>query len=132
MSTPLRGLAAYPGEYCYDAARPSLLPYWIDDFTEMACDIKGAPQTIATCLNPLSSGCDPNSLINLNISSQTPNTDPTVSGAGVAAPGSANNAVCGSFQTANAAGVCVFDPTQPGFILLVLGVGIALISFFKK
>ena len=31
------GLAAYPGDPCYDSARPSYLPYWLDDFTESDC-----------------------------------------------------------------------------------------------
>lgn len=127
-----RGLGAYPGEYCYDATRPSWLPYWFDDPTEALCDIEGLPQTVATCVNPLSTGCDPNSLINFNIKSAAPNTDPTVSGQGVAAPGEPNNAPCGTFQTANAAGVCTFDPTQPGFILLVIGIGALLIYGLKK
>jgi hypothetical protein len=30
------GLGAYPDEVWYDPNRPSLLPYWIDDFTETA------------------------------------------------------------------------------------------------
>lgn len=31
------GLAAYPGDPCYDSGRPSMLPYWLDDFTESDC-----------------------------------------------------------------------------------------------
>jgi len=33
----LTGLGLYPGDPCYDPNRPSLLPYWIDDFTESEC-----------------------------------------------------------------------------------------------
>ena len=31
------GLAAYPGDACYDPSRPAWLPYWLDDFTESDC-----------------------------------------------------------------------------------------------
>jgi hypothetical protein len=33
----MNGLAAYPGDPCYDPDRPSWLPYWLDDFTESDC-----------------------------------------------------------------------------------------------
>ena len=33
----MRGLAAYPGDPCYDPNRPSWLPYWIDDTAEDEC-----------------------------------------------------------------------------------------------
>jgi hypothetical protein len=32
-----RGVGMYPDETCYDSARPSWLPNWLDDFTETAC-----------------------------------------------------------------------------------------------
>jgi len=33
----MSGLAAYPGDPCYDPDRPTWLPYWLDDFTESDC-----------------------------------------------------------------------------------------------
>ena len=35
--TPRRGVGTYPDETCFDAQRPSWLPYWLDDFTESGC-----------------------------------------------------------------------------------------------
>ena len=32
-----RGLGLYPGDACFDESRPSMLPYWIDDFSESTC-----------------------------------------------------------------------------------------------
>lgn len=34
---PVPGLGVYPGNACYDANRPSWLPYWFDDLTESDC-----------------------------------------------------------------------------------------------
>lgn len=33
----MNGLAAYPGDPCYDPSRPTWLPYWLDDFSESDC-----------------------------------------------------------------------------------------------
>jgi hypothetical protein len=35
----VRGVGAYPDETCFDPARPSWLPYWIDDLTESGCKL---------------------------------------------------------------------------------------------
>lgn len=34
----MSGLAAYPGDPCYDPSRPSWLPYSIDDIQEAECE----------------------------------------------------------------------------------------------
>jgi len=65
-------LAEYPGYYCYDANRPSWVPYWWDTWTESTCKLKAVPGNIASCLNPLSTQCE-----------EPINTDPTVSGGGI-------------------------------------------------
>lgn len=47
------GLGAYPTQTdgtpnpCYDADRPSLLPYWLDDFTEEACRVAAGHSVFA-------------------------------------------------------------------------------------
>lgn len=33
----MSGLGVYPGDPCYDPARPTWLAYWLDDFTESDC-----------------------------------------------------------------------------------------------
>jgi hypothetical protein len=35
----LQGLGEYPDETCFDASRPSWLPYWLNDLTESQCEI---------------------------------------------------------------------------------------------
>jgi len=37
MSYARRGMGMYPDETCFDPTRPSILPYWLDDFSETAC-----------------------------------------------------------------------------------------------
>jgi hypothetical protein len=74
-----RGMGEYPGYYCYDAARPSWLPYWLDSVAESKC--KYTPATIAGNIKACVSGdpsCNPPTPAQQN---------PDVSGAGVAAPG---------------------------------------------
>jgi hypothetical protein len=77
MQLSLRGLGEYPGYYCYDAGRPSWLPYWLDDWTESTC--KARPSTIignvTSCLNPLSADC-----------STPTNPNPNISGPGAGGP----------------------------------------------
>ncbi len=78
MQLALRtGMGEYPGYYCYDAQRPSWLPYWLDDFTESGC--KASPSTIignvTSCLNPLSADC-----------STPTNPNPLISGPGAGGP----------------------------------------------
>ena len=34
----MNGLAAYPGDPCYDPNRPSWLPYWLDEIQEGECE----------------------------------------------------------------------------------------------
>lgn len=78
-----RGVGEAPGYYCYDANRPSWLPYWIDTPTESAC--KYNPKTIAGnlvyCLTGDPSCGKPSAAA----------ADPTLSGPGIAAPGEATN-----------------------------------------
>ncbi len=91
-----RGVGEYPGYYCYDAARPSWLPYWLDSLNESAC--KYSPSTIAGNIKACVSG-DP--------SCGTPSgaqLDPSVSGGGVAAPGAPVNVPqCSGLETLDAA-----------------------------
>jgi hypothetical protein len=77
MQVALRGLGEYPGYYCYDANRPSWLPYWIDSFTEEQCNLSPSniAGSIASCLNPLSADC-----------STPQNPNPLISGPGVGGP----------------------------------------------
>jgi hypothetical protein len=94
------GVGEYPGFYCYDATRPSWLPFWLDTFGESACKLKAAPGNIAACLNPLSSSCastkETGSWINARegtpLSIAPINPDPTVSGPGMAVEGEPTNA----------------------------------------
>jgi hypothetical protein len=113
-----RGMGEYPGYYCYDANRPALLPYWLDDFTESAC--KWNPSTIAGNIYKCAAG-DP--------TCGTPSgaaLDPTLSGPGVAPAGTPTNVpVCGRFSTFNpATGLCEFSVTNPATLL----VGAALVA----
>jgi hypothetical protein len=77
MQVALRGLGEYPGYYCYDANRPSWLPYWVDSFTEEQCNLSPSniAGSIASCLNPLSADC-----------STPANPNPLISGPGVGGP----------------------------------------------
>jgi len=92
------GLGEYPGYVCYDATRPSWLPNWLDTPTESLCKLKQAPGNIAACLNPLATNCAPDSLVNLNVASATPNLDPTVSGAGIVGTDQPNNTPTGGLS----------------------------------
>lgn len=89
------GLAEYPGYVCYDATRPTWLPNWLDTFAESACKLRQAPGNVAACLNPLATNCAPDSWVNLNIASATPNYDPNVSGAGIVGADQPNNTPSG-------------------------------------
>jgi hypothetical protein len=77
MEVALRGLGEYPGYYCYDANRPSWVPYWIDTFTEEQCNLtpRNMVAGIASCINPLSADC-----------SVPANPNPLISGPGVGGP----------------------------------------------
>jgi hypothetical protein len=78
-----RGMGEYPGYYCYDAARPSWLPYWLDDFTESMC--KWSPKTIAGNIKACVEG-DP------SCGTPTPEqANPALPGPGTAQPGEQTN-----------------------------------------
>lgn len=70
------GLGEYPGYFCYDAARPSILPYWLDDFTESACkySISNIVADVTSCLAG-SPDCG-----------APPNPNPAISGPGAGGP----------------------------------------------
>ena len=106
-----RGFGEYPGNYCYDAARPDWLPYWIDSITESLC--KWSPSTVASTLKACLTG-DP--------SCGTPTaaqSDPTLSGAGVAAPGTPTNVPeCSGLYTLDvASNTCKLDFTSTPVLL---------------
>lgn len=87
MEVALRGIGEYPGYYCYDATRPSWLPYWIDDFSEEQCNLNPSNivSSIASCINPLSADC-----------STPTNPNPLVSGPGTGGPAlAAGNSTAG-------------------------------------
>jgi hypothetical protein len=117
-----RGMGEYPGYYCYDAERPSWLPYWLDDFTESAC--KWSPKTIAGNIASCATGSP-------DCGTPTGDAlDPTKSGPGVAAPGEPTNVPrCGSFQVYNpASNQCELDIRSPSFLLLAgAAVGVVLL-----
>lgn len=74
-----RGLGEYPGYYCYDANRPSWLPYWIDSINESLC--KYSPSTIAGNVAACATG-------NPSCGAPTPQqANPSLSGPGVTGPG---------------------------------------------
>ncbi len=117
-----RGVGEYPGYYCYDAARPSWLPYWLDSVSESSC--KWSPSTIAGNIR----ACAGNSPTcgNPSVAQQ----DPTLSGPGVAPAGSPTNMPkCGAFQGYNPdTDDCEFDFSSPAFLVLAAGsvAGVAL------
>ena len=120
-----RGVGEYPGYYCYDAARPSWLPYWIDDFTESAC--KWNPKTVAGNIAACATG-DP------SCGTPTPaQADPSKSGPGVAAPGEATNVpVCtGAYSLDVATNTCKLQLTSP-MLLIVLGGAAGLLFLTRR
>jgi len=113
------GLSEYPGYYCYDANRPSWLPYWIDDVAESTC--KYNPSTIAGNIKACATG---------DTSCSTPTAaqaDPTLSGAGVAAAGEATNVpTCTGFYSLDVAS----NTCQLGILSntpLLIGIGLLAI-----
>jgi len=128
----LGGLGEYPGYYCYDANRPSWLPYWIDDLTESAC--KWNPKTIAGNLYACTIG---STLGDPSCATPPPgwSPDPTVSGPGVETPegqASAAQAQCGFLQTWNPISAqCEFNFASPSF-LIPAGIGLAVLLLLKK
>lgn len=115
-----RGMGEYPGYYCYDAARPSWLPYWIDDFTESTC--KYSPSTIAGNIKACVTG---------DSSCGTPTeaqADPTLSGAGVAPAGAQTNVpTCtGLYSLDVASNTCKLDLLSNTPLLI----GVGLLAIF--
>ena len=118
-----RGVGEYPGYYCYDAARPSWLPYFIDDITESKC--KYTPSTIAGNIAACAAG---------SVSCGTPSPaqqSPDLSGPGVAPAGTPSNTPnCGTFQSFNpSTAQCEIDLGAPSSLLYILG-GLAVFAFF--
>lgn len=114
-----RGVGEYPGYYCYDAARPSWLPYWLDSFSESTC--KYSPSTIAGNIKACVTG-DP--------SCGTPTeaqANPDLSGPGIAAPGElANVPTCTGLETLDvASNSCKFQFSTP----ILLGGGLFALAF---
>ena len=117
-----RGLGEYPGYYCYDASRPSWLPYWIDDFTESQCkwNLGNIAGNIKACVTG-----DP------SCNAPPPSAqNPTVSGCGVdpsQCPQSSN-----PFQTFNPiTGQFEFDLTS-NKSLLWIGIGLLALFLLKR
>jgi hypothetical protein len=111
-----RGLREYPGYYCYDANRPSWLPYWFDSPTESAC--KWNPSTIAGNIKTCALGSP------LCGNPSTSQQDPTLSGPGVAPAGTISNTpTCtGMFMNFNPnSAACEFDPTSSSFLFAIGG-----------
>jgi hypothetical protein len=120
-----RGLAEYPGYYCYDADRPSWLPYWLDDFTESAC--KWSPSTIAGNIKACVAG-DP------SCGTPTPEqANPNLSGAGVAPAGAPVNVPqCTGLYTLDvASNTCKIDLAGNPLFLYGLGALIVVGLFFR-
>jgi hypothetical protein len=117
-----KGMGEYPGYYCYDAARPSWLPYWIDDFTESTC--KYTPSTIAGNIKACVTG-DP--------SCGTPTAaqaDPTLPGAGTVPAGTPSNEVnvpqcTGLYSLDVASNTCTLNLMSPS---LLIGAGVLLFA----
>jgi len=112
----LGGLGEYPGYYCYDANRPSWLPYWIDSVNESMC--RWNPKTVGGNLYYCLSGdpsCSNPSEAEMN---------PALSGPGIAPSGSPSNVpVCGRFFTVDpVTNSCIFNVMDPSLLLLVGGV----------
>lgn len=118
-----RGVGEYPGYYCYDANRPSWLPYFIDSVTESKC--KYSPATIAGNISACAAG---------SVSCGTPSAaqqNPDLSGPGVAPAGTPSNTPnCGTFQSFNPdTAQCQIDLGAPSSMLWIFG-GIAVFAFF--
>jgi len=118
-------LAEYPGYYCYDASRPSWLPYWLDDITESLC--KWSPKTIAGNIVACATS-DP--------TCGTPSkqaANPDLSGPGVAGPGEpANVPKCGQFETYDPqSDKCIFGVTKPS-TLIVVGLAVLAVSVLRR
>ncbi len=118
----LRGMGEYPGYYCYDAQRPSWLPYWIDSVSESLC--KWNPKTIGGNIYACATG-DP------TCGTPTPEQqDPNLSGPGIETDPAAKTNVpkCDRFSSFDpATGQCSFNFTAPSS-LIAIGIGIFAMS----
>jgi hypothetical protein len=137
----VQGLGEYPGYYCYDANRPSWLPYWIDDFAEEECNLSPSniASSIASCLNPLSADCstptNPNPLVSgpgtggpaLAAGNSTAGVDPIVS----QDIGTNIGQAVGSTITGAASGLVTGAASALTLPLLILG-GVFLLMAWKK
>lgn len=111
-----RGLAEYPGYYCYDANRPSWLPYWLDDFTEESCKL--SPSTIAGNIVACTTGSP--------TCGTPPAPNPDVSGPGAGGPDlSSGDSTAGTQPIGN---VLTDNPTTTW---LVIG-GVILLFLMKR
>lgn len=110
-----RGVGEYPGYYCYDAGRPSWLPYWLDSVSESMC--KWSPVTVTGNLRACLGGSP--TCKNPSIAQQ----DPELSGPGIAPSGSPSNMpTCGLFQGFDPdTNQCEFDISSPSFLVLAVG-----------
>ena len=114
------GLGEYPGYRCYDANRPSWLPYWIDTFSESNCKYK--PTEIAGNVWACATG-DP------TCATPPPGQDPTKSGAGI---DPSLYPRCNQFQTLNPdTGQCEVNVTSPG-LLIVAAVALFVVLMAAK
>ena len=119
-----RGMAEYPGYFCYDANRPSWLPYWIDDTTESLC--KYSPSTIAGNIKACATGdpsCNPPTPAQAN---------PDLSGAGVAPAGAPVNVpqCSGLYSLDPATNTCTLQLSSTP-VLLAAGAFILALVFVR-
>lgn len=119
-----RGMAEYPGYYCYDSNRPSWLPYWLDSLTESAC--KWSPSTIAGNIKACATG-DP------SCGTPTPEqANPNLPGAGVAPAGTPSNQVnvpqcSGLYSLDPATNSCTLQLTSTPVLLGAAAFALALV-----
>jgi hypothetical protein len=116
------GLGEYPGYYCYDANRPSWLPYWLDSITESTC--KYSPSTIAGNIKACATGdasCNPPTAAQAN---------PELSGPGVATPGTVVNVpTCtGAYELDLASNTCKLNFASTPMLLAIGGAGLGLLT----
>jgi hypothetical protein len=124
-----RGMGEYPGYYCYDAQRPSWLPYWLDDLTESAC--KYSPSTIAGNIKACVTG-DP--------SCGTPTTaqaNPELPGAGTVPAGTPSNQVnvpqCSGLYTLDVvSNTCSLDLMSTPVLLAGAAFALALVFVWGR
>jgi hypothetical protein len=124
----MSGLAEYPGYVCYDATRPSWLPYWLDTLGEETCKLSQVAGNVKACLNPVGTQCSPDSYVNFNMVSGQPNLDPNVSGAGILGTDTGSNAPPGLLSSI-AGGTGSFNL---GTTLQWVGIGLLALFLVKR